>query len=131
MKKLDNKPPSGFGLGRSTKSRVQGWLKSSQFAKALEAGEEGLTYNPWDSAAMRVMGRAADGLGFNDTASWLFQSALKISPNDLEILQDLAEFLERQQDFRSARILWEKSSALILPIKKPKIGPRNLAPLKP
>ena len=108
MKKLDNKPPGGFGLGRSTKSRVQGWLKSSQFAKALEAGEEGLTYNPWDSAAMRVMGRAADGLGFNDTASWLFQSALKISPNDLEILQDLAEFLERQQDFRSARILWEK-----------------------
>lgn len=108
MKKLDNKPPGGFGLGRSTKSRVLGWLKSSQFAKALEAGEEGLTYNPWDSAAMRVMGRAADGLGFYDSASWLFQSALKISPNDLEILQDLAEFLERQQDFRSARILWEK-----------------------
>ena len=108
MKKLDNKPPSGFGLSRSTKSRVKGWLKSSQFAKALEAGEEGLSDNPWDSAAMRVMGRAADGLGFTDTASWLFQSALKISPNDLEILQDLAEFLERQQDFRSARILWEK-----------------------
>lgn len=108
MKRLDNKLPSGFGLGRSTKSKVQGWLKSGQFAKALEAGEEGLTDNPWDSSAMRVMARSADGLGFIDTASWLFQSALKISPNDLEILQDLAEFLERQQDFRSARILWEK-----------------------
>ncbi len=108
MKSHDNKPPSGFGIGRSTKSRVQGWQKSGNHAKALEAGEEGLTANPWDSSALRVMGRSADALGHTETASWLFQSALKISPNDLEILQDLAEFLERQQDFRSARILWEK-----------------------
>jgi len=109
MKNLDNKPPTGFSIGwSSTRSKLQSLTKSGQHTKALEVGEIGLSTNPWDSAVMRYMGRAADELGFSETASWLFQSALKISPNDMEILQDLAEFLVRQKDFRSARILWEK-----------------------
>lgn len=114
MKNLDNKPPGGLSLigGGATRMKLNSQYKAGNHAKVLELGESALTSNPWDTGALRVMGKAADELGFNEVASWFFQSAYKITPNDTETLQDLGEFLERQSDFKSARVIWERISKL-------------------
>lgn len=114
MKNLDNKPPTGLSAlsGGSYRSKVNSYFKSGQHVEVLEVGESALAANPWDSPTQRTMGKSADELGFHDVAAWLFQSAYKISPNEPDVLQDLAEFLERQSDFKSARVIWERIAKL-------------------
>lgn len=114
MKNLDNKPPGGLSLlgAGATRMKINSQFKAGQNDKVLEMGEAALNANPWDTGVLRLMGKAADELDFNDTASWLFQSAYKIAPNDTEMLQDFAEFLERQNDFKSARVIWERIAKL-------------------
>ncbi|MSR31612.1 MAG: tetratricopeptide repeat protein [Gemmataceae bacterium] len=113
-KRLNNKPPgswSAFG-GATARIRIQSMFKSEKHAEALEYGEAALTSNPWDTTIMRFMGRSADEMGLNDTALWLFHSALKAAPNDTEVLHDLAQYLERKKNYKEARIMWEQIARL-------------------
>ena len=90
------------------KLRLQGALKTGNYAKALEYGETILLRNPWDVGAHLGMAAAMQELQLNDQALWMLDQARQVAPTSLKVLRPLARVLEQRGLFSQAIVLWEQ-----------------------
>jgi Flp pilus assembly protein TadD len=89
------------------KARVMSAKRSGDYLRVLEAGEEILSQNPWDTKIQLDMAEAADALGLLDLAIWLLLQAREKEPNDAAVNRALARLLEKRGNFMEAVKLWE------------------------
>jgi tetratricopeptide (TPR) repeat protein len=89
------------------KARLASVLKAGKFREALDLGEEILSKNPWDSAALILTAEAAARLDLPLVAVWILQDALQASPKDLDLTRAMARLLEEQKQFSKAMAFWE------------------------
>src|SRR6516162_2243161 len=83
----NNMRGSGFSFLTNTaaKHRTKSAVRSGEYLKALEYGEEALTRNPWDVAIQMLMAEAAEALGLMDLAVWSLEQARQKNPQDLNV----------------------------------------------
>jgi tetratricopeptide (TPR) repeat protein len=105
----NNMRGSRFAALTSTtaRHRIKSAIRSQQYVKALEYGEEVLTRNPWDVPTQMLMAEAADGLGLLDLAVWTLEQARQKNVKDLDLNRALARMYEKRGNFTQAIALWE------------------------
>jgi tetratricopeptide (TPR) repeat protein len=91
----------------AAKHRVKSALRSEEFLKALEYGEEVLVRNPWDIPTQMYMAEAAEALGLLDLAVWTLEQARQKNAQDLTVNRALARAYEKRGNFTQAIALWE------------------------
>src|SRR5262249_31157376 len=96
-----------FLTNTAAKARVKSALRSRDFARVLEMGEEVLVRNPWDVSAQLAMAEAAGGLGLWDMAVWTLEQARQRDPTDITVNKALANLYEQRGNFTQAITLWE------------------------
>jgi tetratricopeptide (TPR) repeat protein len=105
----NNKRGSRFALLANTaaKVRVKSALRSGEYLKVLEHGEEVLARNPWDVSTQMHMSVAAEALGSLDLAVWFLEQARQKNAQDLTVNRALARAYEKRGNFTQAIALWE------------------------
>jgi Flp pilus assembly protein TadD len=96
-----------------TKARLKVALRSHDFLKVLEYGEEVLTRNPWDTGVQLAMSEAADQLGHLDLAVWILDQARHKNPKDPDVNRAMARLLERRGNFAHALALWQMVRSVV------------------
>lgn len=91
-------------LGRA---KVSTALRSAEYLKVLEKGEEVLTRNPWDVGTQMAMAEAADNLGLLDLAIWTLEQARQKAPRGVGLNRALARLYEKRGNFTQAMALWQ------------------------
>jgi tetratricopeptide (TPR) repeat protein len=91
----------------AAKARLKAAVRSGDYLKALEHGEQVLTSNPWDTGAQYSMAAAADALGLLDMAVWFLELAHQRDAKDLKVTRALAKLYEKRGNFTQAIALWE------------------------
>jgi tetratricopeptide (TPR) repeat protein len=91
----------------AAKHRVKSALRSGEYLKVLEYGEEVLARNPWDVSTQMYMSGAAEALGLLDLAVWCLEQARQKNPLDLTVNRALARVYEKRGNFTQAIALWE------------------------
>src|SRR5262245_21785274 len=105
----NNMRGSGFAFLTNTaaKRRTKAALRSGEYLKALEHGEEVLARNPWDVGVQMLMAEAAEALGLLDLAAWSLEQARQKDPQDINVNRALAGVYEKRGNFTHAIALWE------------------------
>jgi tetratricopeptide (TPR) repeat protein len=105
----NNMRGSRFALLTNTaaKVRVKAALRSGEYLKVLEYGEDVLVRNPWDVSTQMTMSVAAEALGQIDLAVWCLEQARQKNPQDVTVNRALARAYERRGNFTQAIALWE------------------------
>jgi tetratricopeptide (TPR) repeat protein len=90
------------------KARIKAALRSRDYLKVLDYGEQVLTRNPWDTGTQMAMAQAADALGLLDLAIWSLEQARQKNAKDVTVNRALARYYEKRGKFAQAIALWEQ-----------------------
>jgi tetratricopeptide (TPR) repeat protein len=91
----------------SKRARVKAAKRGHDYLMVLEAGEDVLARNPWDTGVQMDMADAADVLGLLDLAIWTLEQARHKDPRDVGVNRHLARLYEKRGNFTQAIALWE------------------------
>jgi tetratricopeptide (TPR) repeat protein len=89
------------------RARMKAALRSRDYLKVLNQGENVLRQNPWDVGAQMDMAVAAEGLGLLDMAVWILEQARQKAAADPAVNRALAQMYEKVGKFGQAMTLWE------------------------
>lgn len=89
------------------KLRLSKALRNRDLTAALEAAEEVLVQNPWDTGVQLQMAQVFEQLGLLDNAVWTAEQARQRDPKDVRVLRVLADLYEKRGNFTQANNLWE------------------------
>ncbi len=90
------------------RARMKTALRTRDYLKVLEYGEQILMRNPWDVGAQMDMAEAADMLGLLDLAIWTLEQAWQKQAKDAHLNRALARLYEKRGNFTQAIALWEQ-----------------------
>lgn len=91
----------------TTRAKMKATLRSRDYLRVLEYGEQILAKNPWDTGAQLDMAVAAEALGLLDVAIWVLEQARQKNPQDVVVNRALATLFEKRGNFTQAIALWE------------------------
>lgn len=110
-KKFDNNK-RGSRWQRCTTVKSRATLKAAKakkdYHRAIEASEDVLSENPWDSGILLEQAELFDALGLIDLAVWSAENALERDTNDATVNRALAIFYEKRGAFMKAINCWER-----------------------
>ncbi len=89
-----------------TRARIQAALRTGDFIKVLDRGEEVLLRNPWDIPTQIAMATAAAELGLLDLAVWSLEQARQKDAAHPGVNRALALVYEKRGNFTQAMALW-------------------------
>jgi tetratricopeptide (TPR) repeat protein len=89
------------------RAKIKAALRSGDYLKVLDLGEQVLARNPWHTGAQMDMATAADALGLLDVAIWTLEQARQRDPRDPSVNRALARLYEKRGNFTQAIALWE------------------------
>src|SRR5579884_4192474 len=89
------------------RARMKTALRTRDYLKVLEYGEQILMRHPWDVGAQMDMAEAADMLGLLDLAIWTLEQAWQKQAKDAHVNRALARLYEKRGNFTQAIALWE------------------------
>jgi len=106
----NNRRGSPFAAIRNIipKARLKRALRSGDFLRVLELGEEILVRNPWDLRTQMQMAVAADSLAMLDMAVWMLEQARHRDGRNTNLCRALARLYEKRGNFASAIALWDQ-----------------------
>ncbi|QVL33070.1 tetratricopeptide repeat protein [Telmatocola sphagniphila] len=96
-----------FMTTAGTRTRMKNCLRSGDYLKVLEYGEEILSKNPWDLGVQQDMATAAESAGLLDTAIFVLDQARQKFPKDPGLNRQLARLFEKRGHFQHAIALWQ------------------------
>jgi tetratricopeptide (TPR) repeat protein len=91
----------------ATRAKIKNAMRTREYLKVLEYGEQVLARNPWETGTQLDMAEAADALGLLDLAIWSLEQERHKNPRDLTINRSLARLFEKRGNFTQAIALWE------------------------
>lgn len=110
----DNKTGASMAFLRVT--GVRGKTKKARYQKNWreldQAGEEGLTINPWDAHFNADIGEAAVRLGYQEVAVFSYEKAVESDPKNKDYLRALAHAYEKRLRYPEAIRIWERVQQL-------------------
>ncbi|MBN1808243.1 MAG: tetratricopeptide repeat protein [Planctomycetes bacterium] len=77
-------------------------FSSKDHDKTIQECEKYLTQDPGNYKVIMKLGNAALAAGYNETAAWVFEDALRVKPNDLPALRKLQEAARLKEDVQRA-----------------------------
>lgn len=102
------------GAGMLSKPKVMAAQAKLKYAKqrtkwpdVMEAAEDALKYNPWDSAMLYELGHAAGQLGMHQIGIWILETAFEADPKNADTMRLLADYFEQTSQFDRAISAWE------------------------
>ena len=96
-----------FMTTAGTRTRMKNCLRSGDYLKVMEHGEEILSKNPWDLGVQQDMSQAAEALGLLDVAIFILDQARQKFPKDPGLNRQLARLFEKRGHFQHAIALWQ------------------------
>jgi tetratricopeptide (TPR) repeat protein len=91
----------------SKRAKVKTAKRARDYLRVLEAAEEVLVRNPWDTGVQMDMAEAAEILGLLDLAVWTLEQARHKDPRDVNVNRYLARLYEKRGNVTQAISLWE------------------------
>lgn len=106
----DNK--TGKGMAFLSVNSIRSKTKKARGAKSWTeldlAAEEGLAINPWDPQFNADLGEATRERGFDEVATFAWETAVENQPENKDYLIALAAMYEKRRDYRRAVAQLEK-----------------------
>ncbi len=96
-----------FLTNLKAKVKLKAALKTGNYLKVLELGEQVMMRNPWDVPAHLAMAQAFEKLDSTGLALWTLDQIRQTVPNDPNINRPLARLFEKIGNFTAAMALWE------------------------
>lgn len=91
----------------TVRAKIKAALRSGEYVRVLDYGEQILAKNPWDTGTQLDMALAAEALGLLDVAIWTLEQARQKNPQDVTVNRALAELYEKRGNYTQAIALWE------------------------
>lgn len=89
------------------KVKMKAALKTGNYVKVLEHGEQVMMRNPWDISTSLAMARAFEELELTGLALWTLDQVRHVDVNNPKINRPLARLFEKAGNFTAAMALWE------------------------
>jgi tetratricopeptide (TPR) repeat protein len=105
----DNRKGAGMaGLKmKPAQARLQIAKKRTKWPDVMEAAEDALRYNPWDTGMLYELGNAASELGMQQVGIWVLETAYEADKNNANAMRLLATLYEQTAQYDRAIIAWE------------------------
>ncbi|MAT14674.1 MAG: hypothetical protein CMJ46_05315 [Planctomyces sp.] len=102
---------AGFSITK-LKASIKAQRMKSNWAAVDQTAEEGLALNPWDTGLNAALGEAASKRGYSEVAQFAFEKALKIDPDNRDLLVGLADVFENRGSYLEAAQIWNQIQRL-------------------
>lgn len=93
-------------MGSRTKTKQ--YRIQKKWKELMDAAEEGLLLNPWDTGFNTDVGDAARELGHAEVALFSYEQVLKVDPASKEVNTVAAELYESRGEYQRARECWQR-----------------------